>query len=310
LHDDCDVVIAHDDDPQAARAFAAEAGIARWTTDYDELLHSGVDFVVLTGSMEQRLARVTAAAEQGAHVLVQAPMAADLATAEAMLATCERAGVRLGVAVPWLADPILEQVRRMVADDWLGGLAAVQALSASDGMLRVAARPSLHPFLDGGASMVHLISWLTGRSAERVTAQVSRMFSPNVDDTGVATLALRGNVMATLTTSHVTAMQSFALHGTDGGVRLGGDRVWLRGRHPFRGEVFDYPQAGVEIVLARGDLAGPLAAAAARSELLGRFARWLEDRDDFPCPGDQAVADMRVVDALLRAARTGTTEQP
>ncbi len=311
LHDDCDIVIVHDEDARAAHAFAAEAGIGRSTGDFDELLGSGVDFVLLTGPLPRRLQQVQAAAEQGAHVLVQAPMAPDLATAQAMQRSCDAAGVRLGVAVPWLGDPVIEQLRRMLSADWLGGLTCVQAISGNDAMLHApSTAPRLHPFLDAGAPLLHLTSWMTGRAVTQVTAQASRLFSPEVDDSGVATLALRGNVLATLIASHLTAVQSFAVHGTDGGVRIAGDRIWLRGRSTFQGEVFDYPRAGEELVLARADLLNPLARGAIRTELLGRFARWIDDRDDYPCPGEQAVADMQVLAALMRAVQSGRAEQP
>jgi hypothetical protein len=35
-----------------------------------------------------------------------------------------------------------------------------------------------------------------------------------------------------------------------------------------------------------------------RLELHGRFARWLDDLDDFPCPGDLASADLQVFEAI------------
>lgn len=304
-------MIFHDDHAPSAQAFAAEAGIGRWTSNYDELLGSGVDFVVLTGPLQQRLQQVQAAAAQGAHVLVQAPMAADAATAREMQRCCDQAQVRLGVAVAWLGDPVLEQVRRMLAADWLGGLVCVQAISGTDAMLRTNATPTpQHPFLDSGAALVHLTTWLTGRSVTQVTAQASRLFSPTVDDTGVATMALQGNVLATLIASHLTTVQSFAVHGTDGGVRIAGDRIWLRGHRQFRGAVFEYVRADAELVIARADLESPLASGARSTELLGRFARWIEDRDDFPCPGEQAVADMAVIEAMLRSLHSGRAEQP
>ena len=36
--------------------------------------------------------------------------------------------------------------------------------------------------------------------------------------------------------------------------------------------------------------------------------RWLEDVDDYPCPLEQGLDDLRVVDAMLRAARGSGSE--
>jgi hypothetical protein len=40
------------------------------------------------------------------------------------------------------------------------------------------------------------------------------------------------------------------------------------------------------------------------------FARWLDDLDGFPCPAEQALLDMRTVDAMQRALVSGATEAP
>jgi len=132
--------------------------------------------------------------------------------------------------------------------------------------------------------------------------------SPLPTDGTVATALLRGNVLCTFVASHLTRVKVFAIHGTDGGVRLAGDRIWLCGHTEYRGEVFDYVRAGEEQVLLRADLRESLAAATPQSELHGRFVRWIDDCDDFPCSGEQAALDLRVLDAIARAAASGTTE--
>ena len=62
---------------------------------------------------------------------------------------------------------------------------------------------------------------------------------------------------------------------------------------------------GTEQVLARRDIEGALASQRAHSELHGRFARWLQDTDDFPVPGEQAVIDYEILAAMSRAAADG-----
>ncbi len=90
--------------------------------------------------------------------------------------------------------------------------------------------------------------------------------------------------------------------------RLAADRVWVRGRSRFAGEVFTYDVPGQDRVLSRAEVAAALRAQAPRFDLLGRFARWLEDTDDYPCPGEQASEDLRVVAAMLRALESGRSE--
>jgi predicted dehydrogenase len=204
------------------------------------------------------------------------------------------------------ADPIVEQLRRMIAGDWLGGVTAVQSIVADDELLR--AGEVTHrgdPFVTLACEHVHLAAWLTGRRAASVTAQTTRSFAPDLDDGGVATVVLRGNVPCTYISSRLTRANAFAIHGTDGGVRIAGDRIWLCGQRPFQGHVFDYETPGIEQVLARRDLENALAAHRAQSELHGRFARWLEDTDDYPCSIEQAIVDFEVMEAMATAAKIG-----
>ena len=306
--DECELAAAGDAASDARDAFAAATGLGLLLPDYEALLATGIDFVVLAGCRRERMHQVRLAAEQGVHCLLHTPMALSGADATVMAATCEAAGVQLGVLVRPLADPVFEQLRRMIAADWLGGVVTVQALAADDELLRTGAvQHRIDPFLALSSEHVHLATWLTGRRAVTVSAQTTRSFAPDIDDGGVATVVLRGNIPCTYTASRLSRANAFAIHGTDGGVRISGDRIWLTGQRPFSGHVFAYDSPGIEQVLLRRDLEGALAGQRAGCELHGRFARWLDDTDDFPCPIEQAVLDLEVLDAMARAARDGVT---
>jgi len=304
----CDVVAVHDNTPGAAEQLAQASSLGFWTENFADLLAYGIDFVAITGPLEARLAQVEMAAEQSVHCILQPPFAPNLATARAMHEICERHGVRLGVCVNTQDDPVAEQLRRMIAADWLGGVVAVQAIAGCDEMLRsgdVNNRGDL--FFALATEHVHTASWLTSRQAISVTAQATSSFAPGIDDGGTATVVLRGNIPCSYLISRLTRANAFAIHGTDGGMRIAGDRIWLSGQRPFKGHLFDYETPGIEQVLSRRELQNALAAHRAESELHGRFARWLEDMDDYPCPIEQAVIDFETVDAMSRAAKTHQT---
>lgn len=307
-HADCAVAALHDDDAAALASTQtiARAGVA--TTDFQRFLQSGVDFVVLGGPLAQRAERLHAANEQAVPCLLRAPMANDLAMAQALAADSEAHGQRLAVAVPGHDDPLFEQIRRMLAEDWLGGLVAVQAIAGDDALLRPPHQPRAHPAYERLAPLLHQLTWLCGREVVSVTAQGVATYGRDVEHIA-ATAQLRGGALLTMHGSHTTRANAIAIHGTDGGVRLAGDRIWLCGKRPFRGRVFAYEHAGDELVLARTDLQPAIDAAAPRLEPLGRFARWLDDRDDFPCPAEQALVDLQVVDAIVRALHTGACER-
>jgi predicted dehydrogenase len=304
---DGDIVAVHDRHGGAA-AFADRHGLGTVALDFPALLATGIDCVVLADPTADRLQQVQLAAEQSVPCLVTAPLANDVATATAMVAAAEAAGLKLGVVVPGCDDPLLEQLRRMLAHDWLGGLVAVQAMWGDRRALAGRDHATVEPLLDLGAPLLHLLSWLLGRSAVDGAAQSTAGFTPGQASTTVATLRLRGNVLATLAVSHLTAVRSFAVHGTDGGVRVADDRIWLRGHTAFHGHVFDYLTPGEEMVFSRHEVEAGLRQHGPARDPIGCFARWLDDRDDFPCPGEQALHDLRALDALRRSSSSGRRE--
>ena len=180
-HDDCDVVALHDVDAAALARLGNETAINSRHTDFDAMLATGVDFVVLTGSPGERLAQVQAVTQQGVHCCVHAPMALDGETADRMVALAEAAGVKLGVVVPMQAEAVLDQLRVMLADDWIGAPTLLTALCADDRWLRHppppghwmrdAARSGEHAAQQLGTEHLHLASWLTGRAPLSATEQ-------------------------------------------------------------------------------------------------------------------------------------------
>ncbi|MBX3464101.1 MAG: Gfo/Idh/MocA family oxidoreductase [Planctomycetes bacterium] len=314
---DAVVVAAHDADPAALAALQQATGIALGTTRFDELLGTGVDFVVLAGPPGSRLEQVELAAEQGVPVLLLAPMAPSLAAAEAMAAACARGGVALGVAIAAQADPRFEQLRRAFADGWFGGLLTVHALRGDDDLVRrpaAAGDPRLASDLFGDDPMVrlavedvHLLPWLTGRRCLRVTCQAGRSFLPLAADGAVATAVLAGGAVATFAATLGGAARGLAIQGTDGFVQVAGDTVVVRGERAFAGPALVYATPGQTAVLSPRDDADARRLAT-QLEPIGRFARWLDDLDGFPCPAQQALADMRAVAAMQRALASGRVE--
>ncbi len=77
----------------------AERGIAHHFTDFRRLLDlKEVDLVVLGIPNDLHCEVTCLAAEAGKHVVVEKPMALNLAECDRMIAACQRAGVMLGYA--------------------------------------------------------------------------------------------------------------------------------------------------------------------------------------------------------------------
>lgn len=303
-----DVIALHDDHAERAAAVAATHGVGFATASFDALLGQGVDGVVLCGPLAARLAQVQAAAEQSVPVLVHAPLAIDLAAAEAMVAACTAHEVRLAVAFAGASAPEVEDLRRIVHDGWLGGAVAVQSLVGRPATAAAAGPPLGGALWQLATDHLHLAHHLLGRPALHVTAQAAHGTLPIGEDGAVATALLRGGLLATFTATRLGDADELLVVGTQGAFGLSRAGLWLQGERPVRSRLLAYERGGVRQVWTRDELATLAAPFAARSELHGRFARWLDDEDDVPCTGEQALEQLRVFAAAARAAHSGRTE--
>jgi len=103
-------------DPDATAAFAAEHGIARHGLDLAaELDRSDVDAVVLASPTPLHAAQAQAVMAAGKHVLVEIPMADNLADAEAVVAAQRRTGVTAMVAHTRRFNPSHQWVHQRIA---------------------------------------------------------------------------------------------------------------------------------------------------------------------------------------------------
>jgi 2-hydroxy-4-carboxymuconate semialdehyde hemiacetal dehydrogenase len=105
--------------PDPTRAFAEQHGFGTWTTSFEDALCTPViDFVVLANPSEQHAPFAMRALEHGKHVLVEIPLALDLAAAEALVEAAARRGLHLGVVHPLRLRPCLVALReRIVAGE-------------------------------------------------------------------------------------------------------------------------------------------------------------------------------------------------
>lgn len=313
-HGHCDVVALFDPDEAALQTLGSLTGIDTRCASFDALLHTGIDFVILTGPAGGHRQQVEAAAAQGVHCLVHAPFALDAGDADAMVAASERAGIKLGVLIPEQADPLLEQVRQFLNHDCFGGIVLVQSLIGDDDVLRhppAAGDWRRDPEQAGAGAFLRLSSgqlstctWLVGRPVVEVAALGSHGFTSLDEDATAVTARLRGGALCTFAASHLTRGQHCAFYGNDGYAVLAPDRLRLCARIA-RHDVLDYPEPRKERSYLRSEVKSLLAASELQLELHGRFARWIDDRDDFPCTGEQAAIDQRALDAVRRSVLEG-----
>src|SRR5580698_737984 len=113
--------------PSKGRQFA-EANDAEFVETVEQLCeHPLVDYVDVCTLPNFRLRVVELCALTGKHVLVQKPMAFDLATAEKMISLANEAGIQLGVVSQHRFDDSAQFLKRAIKDGRLGRILQADA---------------------------------------------------------------------------------------------------------------------------------------------------------------------------------------
>jgi 2-hydroxy-4-carboxymuconate semialdehyde hemiacetal dehydrogenase len=103
--------------PEATEAFAREWGFAHWTLSLEEALaRPGLDAVVICSPSEQHAEQAERSLIAGKHVLVEIPLAMNLADAERVTRLAEQRGLRLMVAHTQRFFPALIELRQQIRE--------------------------------------------------------------------------------------------------------------------------------------------------------------------------------------------------
>jgi 1,5-anhydro-D-fructose reductase (1,5-anhydro-D-mannitol-forming) len=103
-------------------SYWADSGIEGQTTNLDQLLAGDIDAVYISTRNDQHLAEAVAAANAGKHILVEKPMALNVADAQTMIDAADHNGVVLAVNHHLVASPLHTTARQLVADGRIGTL--------------------------------------------------------------------------------------------------------------------------------------------------------------------------------------------
>jgi predicted dehydrogenase len=128
-------VVAVSDPDEAGRARARQrSGALRGYADYRQMLERESPGIVTIGPRwtDERLPMFRAAAEIGAHIIVEKPFAGSLPEADAMMALAARKGIKVLVGHQARASEVLRRVRGMVRDGEIGRLIELRVRGKED----------------------------------------------------------------------------------------------------------------------------------------------------------------------------------
>jgi predicted dehydrogenase len=300
----CEVVaIASRDGERAART-AAELGIPRAHEGYDSLLSDpDVDAVYIPLPNSEHAAWTIAATRAGKHVLCEKPLAMTAAEAEEMVRACANEGVLLMEAFMYRLHPSWEAVRDLVASGRIGRVRAVQSwffyFNDDPGNIRNVPELGGGALYDIGCYCINLSRMLFGGEPTGIEASVMRD-ATGTDVLTSAILEFDDDIAAFTCSTRAEPDQRVHIYGTEGRISIG---------IPFNIP----PDRPAEITVTSGGdpPVSPdsetltFAAADEYTIQAERFANAVLDGRPLPIPPEDAIGNLRVIDAIFRAGGPG-----
>ncbi len=294
--------------PVKSGPVAAENHIVQIYDRYEALLEdSAVDAVYIPLPNHLHLPWTLKALSAGKHVLCEKPIACSTQEALEMAAALGRGNLVLMEAFMYRFHPRSRQIKRWVGEGRIGKPCLMRSafcfhmaeeILASGDNVRLRSDTGGGALLDVGCYSVSAARWMMG--AEPVQVQAQAIYhDTGVDVHVVGTLQFPGGGLATLEASFISALQqTFTVVGTDGAIDLPHDAFvpWqkdaeyiLRGRDQ---------ETGCKHVVPGAD---------EYQLMVEHFSDAALGKSKLNFSVEESIANMKVLDALAHAARSGNT---
>ena len=291
---EAEVVAVAARDEARAREFAARQQIPRVHASYEALL-ADPDLDAVYNPLPNGLHHewTVRALEAGKHVLCEKPMASNADEAAEMAEAADKAGRVLVEAFHWRYHPLAARMREIVEE--LGPLRRVEASLCIPLLKRGDIRYRLD--LAGGATMdtgcytISVVRFLAGEEPEVVGAK-ARLSSPGVDRWMRADLRFPSGATGRITCS---LFSSSLLRVS---ARVEGERGEMRVLNPVAPHLFHR----LTVRTPGGKRSERVAGDATYTHQLRAFVRHVRGEEAMPTDARDAVANMRVIDAVYEKA--------
>jgi predicted dehydrogenase len=301
----CEVVAIGSRDEGRARLVAERHGIRRVHGSYEALLADpDVDAVYVPLPNHLHAEWTIAAARAGKHVLCEKPLATTAAEAERMIEACRAGGVTLMEAFMYRLHPSWVAVRELVASGRIGRLTAVSSwfsyYNDDPANIRNIRAYGGGALFDIGSYSVNLSRMLFGSEPTRVEASIVRDPASGVDVLTSGLLEFADGVATFTCTTRAEPDQQVHVYGTEGRISIG-----IPFNIPPDRPTQVYVTAGGDPPVAPATETltfEPVDPYAVEAE---RFATAVLDGEPVPTPPEDAVANLRVIERLFKAAERG-----
>ena len=287
---------------------AGDNGIGRIYADYDALLaDSDVDAVYVPLPNHMHLPWTLKALSAGKHVLCEKPLACNAREARQMAAQAKASGLLLMEAFMYRFHPRSRRIKQKVDQGAIGKLCLVRSAFCyhmDDNILQSGGNARLKPEMGGGALLdvgcysVSVARWLMG--AEPTAVQAQAVYHPDgVDMHFVGTLRFEEEKLAVIEASFISALQqTFTVVGRDGAIELP------------QNAFIPWEKDAVYTLRSKDEEVGEKHVIQGADEyqlMVEHFSDAVLGHIKLDHTPDDSIANMRVLDALSKAAKTGNT---
>jgi predicted dehydrogenase len=242
---------------EKAERFAAEYGVPSSSIynyeNFDQIAQDpAIDavYVALPNSMHAEYS--IRAAKAGKHVLCEKPMSTSVADAEAMIAACKAAHVKLMIAYRCHYEPTNLKAVRVIRQGLLGQVQAIEStfgFNIAPGEWRLNKKlAGGGPLFDVGIYSLNACRYLTGEEPEHIAANASVIDHDGrfneVEENVSWTMKFPSGIVASCNTTYGANMEGFyRVHGSKGWLQVDSAFVYegLRLRAEFAGTQLDEP---------------------------------------------------------------------
>lgn len=193
------LVGVYDPDPKRGQEGATTMN-TEFFADATELLNQ-VDAVIVCSENSRHREFTELAAAHGCHVLCEKPIATTVEDAEAMIAACEKANVKLQIAYPVRFSIPVQQVKEMLDRGAIGDILAVRGTNHG----QMPGGWFVDPKLSGGGAVmdhtvhvVDLLRWFFAKEFISVYAEADNLlYDVPIDDCGMLSLEMEDGIYVT-----------------------------------------------------------------------------------------------------------------
>src|SRR3989475_1153291 len=253
-----------------------------------------------------------AAARHGLHLLIEKPIEINTARTDALIAECERAGVKLGVFFQDRVAPDLVRLKDLIDAGRLGRpiLASARVkwyrppeYYGESGWRGTRALDGGGALINQGVHTVDLLLWLMGDVTRVQSKAITALHKIEVEDTLVATLEFSNGAVGTLeatTSVYPGYPRRLELTGSEGTIVVEGDRIVAADlRHPLE----ELSRTKEEIV--HNSATSPVVSdVSGHRRLLEDFIRAIEMNGSPRCNGHEARRSVELVQAIYESSFT------